>query len=279
MIQKHTIQMGDLSLSYQVAGSLDSNKPVVLFGHSYLWDSNMWREQAEQLENQFTCIMTDLPAHGESGLVKNKAYSIQDLAKLHENFMQALHINKYAVVGLSVGGMWGTQLALSNPDKITALVIMDTFVGAEPKESQQEYFNLLDTVEKNGFSPELQDHIVTYFLTPESIKNNSELVERFKQPLQVYSQSAERRAHLCEMGRMIFQRKSLLEQLGQLAMPIHIVVGKQDLPRPPSESQLMAEHCKQCELSIIEDAAHICNLEQPEQVTALLSDFISCNIG
>jgi len=276
MSQNQTLEMdvNGLKLAYQIAGSLDSDKPVILFGHSYLWDSFMWREQVEQLQQQFTCIMTDLPAHGNSGLNPDKTYDIQYLAELHAQFMQALNIKKYAVVGLSVGGMWGTQLALSHPENVTALAIMDSFVGAEPKESQQEYFNLLDTIEQNGITSELADTLVTYFLTPDSIKNNPELVNRFKQPLQAYNQSVERRKHLCEIGRYIFKRESLLEQLHQLTMPVHIIVGKQDLPRPPEESQLMAEHCTQCELSIIDNAVHICNLEQPEQVTKVLADFL-----
>ena len=62
--------------------------------------------------------------------------------------MQHLGIEKFSIIGLSVGGMWGTQMALDYPKQVTALMIMNTFVGDEPEESQQAYMGLIDTFKK-----------------------------------------------------------------------------------------------------------------------------------
>ena len=50
------------------------------------------------------------------------------------------------MVGLSVGGMWGAELALLAPEQVTALALLDTFLGAEPADSRARYFAVLDAV-------------------------------------------------------------------------------------------------------------------------------------
>jgi len=57
---------------------------------------------------------------------------MEQLADDHWHLMRHLKIAEFGVVGLSVGGMWGTHLALKYPDAVRALVLMDTFVGSEP---------------------------------------------------------------------------------------------------------------------------------------------------
>ncbi len=275
MLSRAKTSVDGIPLAYHISGSVKEGKPVILFGHSYMWNADMWFEQIEKLQEKFTCIATDLPAHGDSGLFPDRDYSIQNLATFHANFMKQLGIEQYAVVGLSVGGMWGTQLALSYPEVVTHLMIMDTFVGAEPKESQQEYFQLIEYSENHGYSEEFVTTLVQYFLTPETIANNAELVERFKKPLLSYNDKDERRSHLCDIGRKIFSRESLLDKLSEITIPFLIATGEKDLPRPPRESRLMAEHNPKCCLEIIENAAHIANLEQVDKVTMLIDDFLS----
>jgi len=54
--------------------------------------------------------------------------------------MQHLKIKEFSVIGLSVGGMWGAELAFTHPNTVKALVLMDTLDGSEPSETKQKYF-------------------------------------------------------------------------------------------------------------------------------------------
>lgn len=270
------INISGLKLSYQMSnGTLNPQKPTLLWGHSYLWTSAMWQEQIAALQPHYNCIATDLPAHGASGLWEDKNYSIQRLADLHWQLMEKLEIKTFSVIGLSVGGMWATQLALTHPEAVNVLCLMDTYVGAEPEQSRQKYFSLLDRMVAEGFTEEMLNIIVKYFLTEESIANRPQLVERFKSPLRQLNKDHQRRAHLCELGRYIFNRTSLLEQLSSLTMPVHIIVGRDDVPRPVFESERMVSKIRNGELTVIEKAGHICNVEQAELVTQVLKGVVS----
>lgn len=94
----------------------------------------------------------------------------------------------------------------------------------------------------------------------------------FKQSLrQIKDQQAEA---IVKVGRMVFGRRDLIDALENFTLPTLIAVGSDDSPRPYLESYLMQDCIDGAQLVQIPNAGHISNLEQPEFVTALLSDFL-----
>ena len=79
---------------------------------------------------------------------------------------------------------------------------------------------------------------------------------------------------MANIGRGIFSRHSLLEQLNNISAPSMVMVGREDLPRPPREAQEMARLLN-AEYHEIENAGHIANLEQPAQVNSFLESFFT----
>lgn len=245
----------------------------ILMGHSYLWNSDMWEPQLKSLSKEFRCIAVDLWSHGQSDSLRASSYSIEQLAEDHWKLMQQLGIPKFAVVGLSVGGMWGAQLALNHPDAVEALVIMDSFVGSEPETTQKKYFALMDRLEEDlYFSAPLLDLVVPLFFSPKTLTDKPELVANFRNALSRVSK--ENIPGIVALGRAIFSRKCLLEKLPMIATQTLVVVGNDDIPRPPKEAEEMVRHLPNAELRTIQDAGHISNLEQPEAVSRLLLEFL-----
>jgi len=264
-----SIQVNNKEMFYQEKGE---GTPVIL-GHSFLWDSNMWQPQLAFLSNHFHCIAPDLWGHGQSQGLDQKEYSIAQLADDYYAFISALGIKQCAIVGLSVGGMWGTQLALNHPDLVSHLVIMGSFVGPEPQQSQAEYFNLLSAIEKQGsITNEQADFIAPLFFSHITAKTKPRMVENLVKDLQSFTPNQIKT--IVTLGRAIFGRKSLLDELPKLKQKVLVAVGADDGPRPPSESKLMADKIPGATLEIIPDAGHISNLEQPERVNQMLFDFL-----
>ncbi len=245
----------------------------VLLGHSYLWTSDMWEPQLQSLSKEFRCIAVDLWDHGQSGSIGTNTYSVEQLAEDYWKLMQHLEIPEFAMIGLSVGGMWGAHLALNHPEALRALVLMDTYVGSEPQITQQRYFGLLDLLEKiQCFTKEILDQIVPMFFSPYTYSHQPHLVQAFRESLM--SIKKENFAGIVALGRVIFSRKCLLDRLPQLMQPTLVLAGKDDMPRPPREAEEMARLIPNAILGIIENAGHISNLEQPGEVTSLLVNFL-----
>jgi pimeloyl-ACP methyl ester carboxylesterase len=245
--------------------------PVILFGHSYLWDNTMWREQVAVLSQTFRCIVPDLWGHGDSDPV-DETPTIQSLTEDYWQFMRLLQIHRFSIVGLSVGGMWGTQMALDHPESVDKLVLMDTFVGAEQERTRLQYFQMLDVVAKMQRIPEpMIAQLLPIFLSRDTLENNSAIADIFAQILA--NVPAEKIATIVALGRAIFSRDDLLHRLPDLQLPVLVMTGEFDMPRPVDETRQMAEMINGAEFRIIRDAGHISALEQPAQVNIFLKHF------
>jgi len=63
--------------------------------------------------------------------------------------------------------------------------------------------------------------------------------------------------------------------LGAITCPTHIIVGDRDQATPPSEAKLMADRIPGARLTVIPDAAHAANMEQPEAFNHIVRAFAS----
>ncbi|AMG29278.1 2-succinyl-6-hydroxy-2,4-cyclohexadiene-1-carboxylate synthase [Grimontia hollisae] len=266
----HTAQINGKNMSYLDVGE----GPVVLFGHSYLWDCDMWRPQIEVLSKKYRCIVPELWAHGQSEDAPETTTSLIDYADDILLLMDSLDIEQFALVGLSVGGMWGTELALKAPGRVNALVLMDTFIGYEPEVAKEKYFAMFDTIEQMGMiPPSMVDTITPLFFANDAETANPGLVSAFKDKLT--SLNGESAKNIVKVGRMVFDRRDTFDDIEKLTIPTLILVGAEDKPRPPLESMLMHDAIDGSEYKVIPNAGHISNLEQADVVTQALTDFLS----
>ncbi|MBV7545453.1 alpha/beta fold hydrolase [Pseudomonas sp. PDM26] len=248
--------------------------PAVLLAGSYLWDQAMWAPQIAALSQQYRVIALDLWGHGESGTLPVGTASLDDVARQALVLLDHLDIDRVTLVGLSVGGMWGARLALSAEQRINGLVLMDTYVGAEPEPTRQYYFSLLKQIEEAGFiTPALLDIVVPIFFRA-GIDPQSALYRDFRASLAALPLDRLRES-IVPMGRITFGRDDLLSRLGELdAVNTLVMCGDQDKPRPPSEAREMAELIG-CPCVLVPEAGHISSLENPEFVTQALLAFLA----
>lgn len=265
-----TISLNGKQMYYHDSGQ---GFPLV-FGHSFLWDATMWEPTIEELSANYRCIAPDLWAHGRSDIPDNSPYTIEKIAADMMNFLQALKLQNFVIIGLSLGGMWGTHLALNYPDYLAGLVLMDTYVGAESQASRNYYLQMMADVEQAGrISPLLVEQLMPLFFSSVTIEKKPEFLEKWKQKLLAFK--GEKLSAIFSIGASIVNRNSLLNQLNSITCPSLLLVGENDQARPPHESVEMASHLQNAQLEIIPHAGHISNLEQPEIVNAILKQFLS----
>ncbi|MER6878605.1 alpha/beta fold hydrolase, partial [Amycolatopsis sp. NPDC000673] len=115
--------MTDAGLSYRVTGH--GSRPVVLV-HSLALDGSWFEPLAAELGESFRCVLPDLRGHGDSdGGAISLAALADDLAFL----ARQLRIDRFAAVGISLGGMVVQALAHRHPDLLDAAVLIATTGG------------------------------------------------------------------------------------------------------------------------------------------------------
>jgi pimeloyl-ACP methyl ester carboxylesterase len=266
---RQQIDLGGSHLSVLRAGHGD---PVML-AHSYLWNAEMWRPQIDALSDRWSIIAPDFWGHGQSGPLPSGTANLRDVAAHHLTLLDELGIDTVTLVGLSVGGMWGAELALMAPHRVRGLVLMNTFLGEEPEAPLQMYTGLLNHVASAGaVTPDLLDVVVPMFFSPDVMTTRPDLPAHFREDLSRFDASRLRDS-IVPLGRMIFERRDALKDLADLRMPTLVVSGAKDLSRPAYEGRKMSEIIR-CPYIELPESGHVSSLETPDLVTGILMDFL-----
>ena len=272
------MKTGERSVSVDIMGSrmtaLDAGEgEVVVLGSSFLWDSEMWRPQIDALSQHYRVVVPHLWGHGGSGAMPPATKDLRDLARQNLLLLDHLGIQRFAMVGLSVGGMWGAELALLVPEQVTALALLDTFLGAEPADSRARYFAVLDAVAATRSLPDaVLDAVVPLFFSGNVQATAPDLPARFRARLKAWD-SGRLVDAVVPLGRLIFNRRDALADLARLTLPAVVMTGQQDIPRPVAEGRQMAA-AMGCPFIELPGAGHIASLETPGAVTDHLLDFL-----
>jgi pimeloyl-ACP methyl ester carboxylesterase len=118
----HRIEADGVQVLYREAG--ESNAPVILLLHGFPTSSFMFRELIPRLANDYRVIAPDLPGFGftEVPAERKYPYTFDRLALTIEAFTQALKLDRYAIYVFDYGAPTGFRLAMTHPERITAIV-------------------------------------------------------------------------------------------------------------------------------------------------------------
>jgi len=106
----------------------DERAPTVVLLHGWASSRRMWESAQQRLSAQFRTIALDLPGHGESGKPDWTWYSIPRYTDLVVKLMEALELHRPAVVGHSMGGTIGLELASRHPNALECLIAVNPVV-------------------------------------------------------------------------------------------------------------------------------------------------------
>ena len=117
-----TIKVGPVSVFYREAG--DPKQPTLLLLHGFPTSSHMFRELIPLLAGRYHVVAPDLPGFGftEAPPRGKYAYNFDSLAKTIEGFTDALGLRRYAIYVFDYGAPVGFRLALSHPERVTAII-------------------------------------------------------------------------------------------------------------------------------------------------------------
>jgi pimeloyl-ACP methyl ester carboxylesterase len=100
------------------------NAPVVLLLHGFPASSFQFRELMPRLADRYRVIAPDLPGFGFTEVPENRryVYSFESLAKTVEAFTDAMGLTRYALYVFDYGAPVGFRLAMSRPERVTAII-------------------------------------------------------------------------------------------------------------------------------------------------------------
>ena len=241
-----------VNIYYEVHGE----GPVILLSHGYSATSQMWRGQIEPLSKTHKLVIWDMRGHGQSDYpddpaAYSEAATVADMAAL----MDAVGAEKAVIGGLSLGGYMSLAFNRDHPDRVTALLIIDTGPGYRSDEAREGWNqNALRTAER---------------YERDGLGRQSEASPEVRM-------SQHRNAEgLAKAARgMLTQRDAgVINSLPTIAVPAIVVVGENDKPFL-NAADYMAAKIPGARKAVIPNAGHSANIDQPEAFNAVITGFL-----
>lgn len=247
-----TLTRAGVQLYYEVHGS----GPVLLLTHGYSATSQMWRAQVEAFASRHRVVVWDMRGHGHSdypddGAAYSEAQTVADMAAL----LDVVGAQRAIVGGLSLGGYMSLAFHLQHPQRVQALLIIDTGPGFKKADARAAWnataLERAEALERDGLS-----------VLQAASAERAHAIHR----------SADGIAKAAR-GMLTQHTADVIESLPTIRVPTLVVVGANDTPFLAA-ADYMALKIAGARKIVIPQAGHAANLDQPEAFNRAVGDFL-----
>src|SRR5438552_1606822 len=156
-----TAQVNGQSIYYEDSGG---KGPAVIFSHGLFMDHEMFAPQVRALRGRYRCITWDERGHGATAGETLAPFSYYDSANDVAGLLKHLGIGKAVLAGMSQGGFLSLRCALTHPEVVRALILIDTQAGLEDRERLEGYLMLTDEWAEKGLKESTADIVESIIL-------------------------------------------------------------------------------------------------------------------
>jgi pimeloyl-ACP methyl ester carboxylesterase len=256
-----TLLVNSAHIFYQESGD---GVPLVLL-HGLGSSGDDWWLQTPALAPHFRLIMPNLRGHKQSSALRGPT-SIFTLATDIARLLDALHVERAHVLGLSLGGLVAQLLAIHFPQKVNKLILVNTFAHLWPTSFSEAYILARRVVVSNFLPPLTTARVVArdLFPKPEQAALRNEVLKR----IGVNDVASYR--YLVDAIRRFDSRP----QLDRIAAATLLITGDRDAVVPRSCQQQLARGLRKVRWHIVRDSGHATPVDQPEEFNRVVLDFL-----
>jgi pimeloyl-ACP methyl ester carboxylesterase len=258
------IRANGTALYYEDTGG--TGAPIV-FSHGLLWNTTLFAPQVAALKDRYRCIAYDHRGQGRSADDASHAIAMETVTDDAAALIEALELGPVHFCGLSMGGIVAMRLAISRPDLIRSLVLLDTTADPEPYKLKFKMMNIIARYFGLGV---VCKAILPALFGKTALNDSARAGER----LDWQQQLASNRRSIWRAVNGVLERKSIYGELHKIAVPTLVAVGDEDVGTPPALAERIAGAIAGAKLMVIPGAGHGSTLEQPSIVTAAIGAFL-----
>jgi len=236
--------------------------PLVLV-HGYLGSSEMWKFQKDYLKNYFRVIAPALPGFGESYKVKS-LNSINTMANIILECVEEKKINKFNLMGHSMGGMIVQEIAKVAGDKVNKLICFATgSIGNIP-----DRFESLDVsikrLREEGIKETVKRIPPKWFVNGNKAKNYYLCENAVKETSEETADNA--------LNAM--KNWNGLDNLKNIKNKTLIIWGDKDVSYNFNQVETLNKNIPNSRLEVFKDCCHNVHLEEPEKFNKTVKNFL-----
>jgi pimeloyl-ACP methyl ester carboxylesterase len=261
----------------RVRWSRQGSGPAVVFCHGTPWSSRLWAPLAQTLSVEFTTYLWDMPGYGESSKDEGHPVSLDVQGELLRDLLEHWELASPHVVAHDYGGAVALRAHLLHGARYASLALVDV-VALAPWGS--DFFRLV------------RDHPDVFAALPPAIHEG--VARAYIGGASHGGLSAEQADMLAapwldESGQAAFYRQIAeadqrytdeIEPLyPSLDLPVLVAWGVNDMWIPVDRAHRLADLIPGAELTLLEEAGHLIQLDRPAALAAVLRDWLDSRAG
>ena len=269
-MQSREIPLPDgLRLHVERAGD---GPPLVLL-HGFTGSTETWTPLAVTLD-RFSTIAVDLPGHGRSSAPADPTrYALPRFADDLAAVLDALNVDRAAVLGYSLGARAAMHFALGHPKRLAALVLESASPGIGDDDERAARLAsdaaLADTIERDGV-PAFVDQWERLPLWASQKTLSSETRSQLRE--QRLANDPRGLANSLR-GAGAGAEPSMLHRVGEIGIPTLLVAGALDM-KYTALARLLEARLPDARLALVPDVGHAVHLERPAVLADLVASFL-----
>lgn len=227
----------------------------------------LWDRQFLPFARSYRVIRYDARGFGRSER-PDRAFSFyEDLRGLLDH----LHIDRPSLIGLSLGGRTAIDFALVHPDRVASLVLVNAGISGYTFSLDEYSREINDAVERNDREAYVEVSLRQWFDGPGQPTTRAPVALRdeVKRLIREQTELAARRD-----TRPRLQEVGALERLHEITAPTLIIESALDAPDIHAIAALLERDIRGSRRVTIENAAHLVNVERPDEFAAIVLDFL-----
>ena len=253
-----TAQINGTTIAFEDTGG---KKPVVILSHGFLMDHSMFDAQVAALRDTHRVITWD--ERGFGGTKATGDFSYWDSANDVLGLMDHLGINSAVLGGMSQGGFLSLRVALTAPERVEALILLDTQSGVEAPETVEPYNQLHAAWVEHG-AVAVQDIIAGIILGP---GDWSEWFAKW---------GAMEPDQFTAAFNCLMHRDDITDRLGDITCPALIVHGTADVAIPMEKAEVLRDRIAgPTTLVPVEGGPHAANMTHATETNRAIVQFLA----
>jgi len=181
--------------------------------------------------------------------------------------LEHLAIRQAIIAGISMGGYITMQMLRDAPGRFNGLILIDTRERADADQAREDRFKTVARIERDGPQPILDE------MLPKMVVNDSR-----REALRQVMASATA-AGMIAAQRAMARRPDSTATLRAVRVPALVIGGDRDPITPPGDARRLAGLIPGAQLTIIDQAAHASNFDQPEAFNRAVTEFLGMRFG
>jgi pimeloyl-ACP methyl ester carboxylesterase len=235
-------------------------------------DHSAWLLQVPVWSRSHRFVVFDNRDVGQSSTSQGP-YEVRDMAMDALALADALDLDSFHLVGLSLGGAIAQEVALAAPERIRTLTLCVTYgwTGGFGEQRSKVLRQVVQRMSREEFV-----EFMMMLIYSDRLFDVPQFAAVARQAMldNPHPQSTEAWVRQLEASG----RHDARDRLGELSMPVHVIGARRDILVPPFRSQDLAEAIPGARFTLI-DSGHLVNVEAAEEFNAAVLDFIAEHAG